>query len=107
MIDLESKIQAGWRIILETLSQSIKEYSFHSVKTNTASEFWTASYIVLLNDQVLLWESLLVSLYFDEFEEELQAIIPEPENPDYDQRKAADASGGQDTGLALEEEDPL
>jgi len=61
------------------------------------------------NDRDLYSDYLMTNLqlYFDEFEEELQAMIPEPENPDYDQRKAADASGGQDTGLALEEEDPL
>ena len=67
------------------------------------------------NDRDLYADYLLTNLqlYFDEFEEELQAVIPEPDNPDYDQRKAADASGGQDsdlnqdTGLALEEEDPL
>ena len=42
----------------------------------------------------------------DEFEEELQAIIPEPDNPDYEQRKAADA-GVADTGIQSEDTDPL
>ena len=67
------------------------------------------------NDRDIYADYLITNLqlYFDEFEEELQAVVPEPDNPDYDQRKAADASGGQDsdlnqdTGLALEEEDPL
>ena len=31
-------------------------------------------------------------LYFDEFEKELQTIIPEPENPEYDKRKEPEAS---------------
>jgi hypothetical protein len=31
-------------------------------------------------------------LYFDEFESELQAIIPEPENPEYEKRKEPEAS---------------
>ena len=47
-----------------------------------------------------------LQLYFDEFEEELQAIIPEPDNPDYDQRKTADA-GMADTGIQSEDNDPL
>ena len=34
-------------------------------------------------------------------------MLPEPENPDYEQRKAVDAAPEPDTGLALEEEDPL
>ena len=67
------------------------------------------------NDRDLYADYLLTNLqlYFDEFEKELKTMIPEPDNPDYEQRKAADASGGQDsdlnqdTGLALEEEDPL
>ena len=67
------------------------------------------------NDRDIYADYLITNLqlYFDEFEEELQAVVPEPNNPDYDQRKTADASGGQDsdlnqdTGLALEEEDPL
>ena len=67
------------------------------------------------NDRDIYADYLITNLqlYFDEFEEELQAVVPEPDNPDYDQRKTADASGGQDsdlnqdTGLALEEEDPL
>jgi hypothetical protein len=61
------------------------------------------------NDRDLYADYLLTNLqlYFDEFEEEMQAQIPEPENPDYEQRKTADVSGEQDTGLALEEEDPL
>ena len=31
-------------------------------------------------------------LYFDEFEKELQTIIPEPENPEYDKRKEPEAA---------------
>ena len=61
------------------------------------------------NDRDLYADYLITNLqlYFDEFEEELQAMIPEPENPDYEQRKAVDAAPEPDTGLALEEEDPL
>tara|TARA_A100001515_G_scaffold100425_2_gene81269 strand:- start:814 stop:1626 length:813 start_codon:yes stop_codon:yes gene_type:complete len=61
------------------------------------------------NDRDLYADYLITNLqlYFDEFEEELQAMIPEPENPDYEQRKAVDTAPEPDTGLALEEEDPL
>ena len=61
------------------------------------------------NDRDLYADYLITNLqlYFDEFEEELQAMIPEPENPDYEQRKSVDSVGEPDTGLALEEEDPL
>ena len=60
------------------------------------------------NDRDLYADYLLTNLqlYFDEFEEELQAVIPEPDNPDYDQRKAADA-GMTDTGIQSEDNDPL
>ena len=47
-----------------------------------------------------------LQLYFDEFEEELQAVIPEPDNPDYDQRKAADAVMA-DTVIQSEDKDHL
>ena len=61
------------------------------------------------NDRDLYSDYLLTNLqlYFDEFEEEMKAIVPEPENPDYEQRKSVDSVGEPDTGLALEEEDPL
>ena len=60
------------------------------------------------NDRDLYADYLLTNLqlYFDEFEEELQALLPEPDNPDYDQRKAADA-GMADTGIQSEDNDPL
>ena len=60
------------------------------------------------NDRDLYADYLLTNLqlYFDEFEEELQAVVPEPDNPDYDQRKAADA-GMSDTGIQSEDNDPL
>ena len=60
------------------------------------------------NDRDLYADYLMTNLqlYFDEFEEELQAMIPEPDNPDYDQRKAADA-GMSDTGIQSEDNDPL
>ena len=60
------------------------------------------------NDRDLYADYLLTNLqlYFDGFEEELQAVIPEPDNPDYDQRKAADA-GMADTGIQSEDNDPL
>ena len=60
------------------------------------------------NDRDLYADYLLTNLqlYFDEFEEELQAVIPEPDNPDYDQRKTADA-GMADTGIQSEDNDPL
>ncbi len=60
------------------------------------------------NDRDLYADYLITNLqlYFDEFEEELQAVVPEPDNPDYDQRKAADA-GMADTGIQSEDNDPL
>ena len=60
------------------------------------------------NDRDIYADYLITNLqlYFDEFEEELQAVIPEPDNPDYDQRKAADA-GMADTGIQSEDNDPL
>ena len=60
------------------------------------------------NDRDLYSDYLITNLqlYFDEFEEELQAMIPEPDNPDYDERKAADA-GMADTGIQSEDNDPL
>ena len=58
------------------------------------------------NDRDLYADYLMTNLqlYFDEFEEELQAMIPEPENPDYEQRKNIDSG---DTGMMDEESDPL
>ena len=60
------------------------------------------------NDRDIYADYLITNLqlYFDEFEEELQAMIPEPDNPDYDERKAADA-GMADTGIQSEDNDPL
>ena len=51
-------------------------------------------------------------LYFDEFEKELQTIIPEPENPEYDKRKepeAAELDVGEPEipGISDEEINPL
>ena len=43
-------------------------------------------------------------LYFDEFEKELSALLPEPVNPDYEQRKVPSEP---DSGLMDEESDPL
>ena len=56
------------------------------------------------NDRDLYSDYLITNLqlYFDEFEEELQAVIPEPDNPDYEERKAADA-GMADTGIQSED----
>jgi hypothetical protein len=61
------------------------------------------------NDRDLYADYLMTNLqlYFDEFEEELQAMIPEPENPDYEQRKTTDASGELETGIEPEDTDPL
>jgi len=60
------------------------------------------------NDRDIYADYLITNLqlYFDEFEEELQAVVPEPDNPDYDQRKAVDA-GMSDTGIQSEDNDPL
>ena len=51
-------------------------------------------------------------LYFDEFEKELQTIIPEPENPEYEKRKepeAAELDVGEPEipGISDEETNPL
>jgi len=51
-------------------------------------------------------------LYFDEFEKELQTIIPEPENPEYEKRKepeAAELNVGEPEipGISDEEINPL
>ena len=51
-------------------------------------------------------------LYFDEFEKELQTIIPEPENPEYEKRKepeAAELDVGEPEipGISDEEVNPL
>jgi hypothetical protein len=51
-------------------------------------------------------------LYFDEFEKELQTIIPEPENPEYDKRKEPEASElnvgePEIPGISDEENNPL
>ena len=61
------------------------------------------------NDRDIYADYLITNLqlYFDEFEEELQAVVPEPDNPDYDQRKAADAGSMADTGIQSEDNDPL
>jgi len=59
------------------------------------------------NDRDLYSDYLITNLqlYFDEFEKELQAIVPEPENPDYEQRKEPEESG--ELGMMGEESDPL
>ena len=65
------------------------------------------------NDRDIYADYLITNLqlYFDEFEDELQNILPEPENPDYEQRKTEMPSIGAepeiDTGLMDEESDPL
>ena len=68
------------------------------------------------NDRDIYADYLITNLqlYFDEFEDELQKTIPEPENPDYEQRTAATAAAGAepaepeiDTGIMDEESDPL
>jgi len=65
------------------------------------------------NDRDLYADYLITNLqlYFDEFEDELQTVLPEPENPDYEQRKAAIPAAGAepevDTGIMDEESDPL
>jgi hypothetical protein len=53
-----------------------------------------------------------VQLYFDEFEKELQTILPEPENPEYEKRKEPesselDAPEPEIPGISDEEENPL
>ncbi len=69
------------------------------------------------NDRDIYADYLITNLqlYFDEFEDDLQKILPEPENPDYEQRKAEPPPGGAepeaepeiDTGIMDEESDPL
>ena len=65
------------------------------------------------NDRDIYADYLITNLqlYFDEFEDDLQKMLPEPENPDYEQRKAASAPAGAepevDTGIMDEESDPL
>jgi len=65
------------------------------------------------NDRDIYADYLLTNLqlYFDEFEDELQKTLPEPENPDYEQRKAEAQPTGvapePDTGIMDEESDPL
>ena len=48
-------------------------------------------------------------LYFDEFEKELQAIIPEPENPEYEKRKAPEVAELEPEipGISDEDVNPL
>ena len=46
-------------------------------------------------------------LYFDEFEKELQTIIPEPENPEYEKRKEPEAGEPEIPGISDEETNPL
>jgi len=60
------------------------------------------------NDRDIYSDYLITNLqlYFDEFEEELQAVVPEPDNPDYEERKATNA-GLADTGIQSEDNDPL
>ncbi len=61
------------------------------------------------NDRDLYSDYLITNLqlYFDEFEEDMQAVIPEPENPDYEERKAQPEEPVQDPGVMDEESDPL
>ena len=69
------------------------------------------------NDRDIYADYLLTNLqlYFDEFEDELQGTLPEPENPDYEQRKAEAPPEGAapeadplaDLGLMPEDSDPL
>jgi len=58
------------------------------------------------NDRELYADYLITNLqlYFDEFEKELSALLPEPVNPDYEQRKVPSEP---DSGLMDEESDPL
>lgn len=59
------------------------------------------------NDRDLYSDYLITNLqlYFDEFEKELQAVIPEPENPDYEQRK--DTEESPELGMMGEDSDPI
>ena len=61
------------------------------------------------NDRDLYSDYLITNLqlYFDEFEEDMQALVPEPENPDYEERKTQPEEPVQDSGLMDEESDPL
>lgn len=66
------------------------------------------------NDRDLYADYLITNsqLYFDEFEKELQPIIPEPENPEYEKRKepeAAELDVGEPEipGISDEEINPL
>ena len=66
------------------------------------------------NDRELYADYLITNsqLYFDEFEKELQTIIPEPENPEYEKRKepeAAELDVGEPEipGISDEEINPL
>jgi len=54
----------------------------------------TYSTLYDLTDRELFADYLITNtqLYFDEFEKELQAIIPEPENPEYEKRKEPEAA---------------
>jgi hypothetical protein len=67
------------------------------------------------NDRDIYADYLITNLqlYFDEFEDELQKVLPEPVNPDYEQRKSALQPAGAepevdiDTGIMDEESDPI
>jgi len=74
----------------------------------------TYSTLYDLNDRELYADYLVTNtqLYFDEFEKELQTIIPEPENPEYEKRKepeAAELDVGEPEipGISDEEINPL
>jgi len=52
-----------------------------------------------------------LQLHFDDFEEELQQLLPEPENPEYEKLKSAESDdlglgAEEDTGLMPEDDDP-
>ena len=74
----------------------------------------TYSTLYDLTDRELYADYLITNtqLYFDEFEKELQTIIPEPENPEYEKRKepeAAELDVGEPEipGISDEEINPL
>ena len=74
------------------------------VITNTYSTLYD------LDDRDLYSDFLITNLqlYFDEFEKELQPVLPEPENPDYEQRKAPEEPAPEgDLGMMGEDSDPL
>jgi len=48
-----------------------------------------------------------LQLHFDDFEEEMQQILPEPENPEYERLRAAEVGAEEETGLMDEDEDPF